>query len=285
VCQAELLVRFADLVESSADACMRKRRLDRADDLFKALKDGPDQSHERARDIVHQIEQNVCRADLVAEMNTMKEEMAKAGQKDHAPLNSAMRVDIDPPTPITYQLVTFRVRFQRPGLDSAIAQDEIPCTWYVNGEKVGEREFSAERCGHGPEGQHARGWLMGYYFVDHSFKWQEVPGRALRRVGTAVGWLNRDASDAGRTFDVSVHFPDTDLTISRPVTLERTKDYVESRSVLAFASLGITLFIVAFGLLAGAQEKLQSLDWLSGMLAVLVLGFGADTLKTLISRT
>ncbi len=285
VCQAELLVRFAELVDSSADACMRKRRLDRADDLFKALTDGPDQSHERARDIVHQIEQNVSRADLLEEMTRMKAEMTKAGATAGVPLNSALRVEIDPLTPITYQLVTFRVRFLRPGLDSAIAQDEIPCTWYVNGVKAGEREFSPERCGHGPDGHHARGWLTGYFFVDDSFKWQEVPSRALRRVGAAVGWVNRKASETGGTFDVSVHFPDTDLTISRSVTLERTKDYVESRSVLALASLGITLFIVAFGLLAGAQEKLQALDWLSGMLAVLVLGFGADTLKTLISRT
>jgi hypothetical protein len=285
VCQAELLVRFAELVDSSADACMRKRRLDRSDDLFKALKDGPDQSHERARDIVHQIEQNVSRADLVAEMARMKEEMAKAGDKANAPLNSALRVEIDPLTPITYQLVTFRVRFQRPGLDSAVAQDEIPCTWYVDDVKVGEREFFPDRCGHGPDGHHARGWLTGHYFVDDSFKWQEVPARALRRVGAAFGWVNRKGSETGGTFKVSVHFPDTDLTLSRSVTLERTKDYVESRSVLALASLGITLFIVAFGLLAGAQEKLQSLDWLSGMLAVLVLGFGADTLKTLISRT
>jgi hypothetical protein len=285
VCQAELLVRFAELVDASADACMRKRRLDRADDLFKALKDGPDQSHERARDIVHQIEQNVSRADLVAEMSRMKEELDKAGDKTEPPLNSALRVEIDPLTPITYQLVTFRVRFQRPGLDSAVAQDEIPCTWYVNNLKVGDREFSPERCGHGPDGHHARGWLTGHYFVDDSFKWHEVPARALRRMGAAVGWVDREVSETGGKFNVSVHFPDTGLTLSRSVTLERTKDYVESRSVLALASLGITLFIVAFGLLAGAQEKLQSLDWLSGMLAVLVLGFGADTLKTLISRT
>jgi hypothetical protein len=285
VCQAELLVRFAELIDMSADACMRQRRLGRADDLFKALKDGPDQSHERARDIVHQIEQNVCRDDLIAEMIKMKEDMTKSTEKGRTPLNSALRVDIDPPTPITYQLVTFRVRFQRPGLDSAMAQDEIPCTWHVNGEKVGEREFAAERCGHGPDGHHARGWLMGYFFVDDGFRWREVPRRALQRMGTAVGWVGRNASESGRTFEVSVHFPDTDLKISRSVTLDRTKDYVESRSILAFASLGITLFLVAFGLLAGAQEKLQSLDWLSGTLAVLVLGFGADTLKTLISRT
>jgi hypothetical protein len=283
VCQAELLVRFAELVESSADVSTRQRRLGRADDLFKALKDGPDQSHERARDIVHQIEQNVCRDDIIAEMTKMKEDMTKALEKGHAPLNSALRVDIDPPTPITYQLVTFRVRFQRPGLDSAIAQDEIPCTWHVNGAKVGEREFAAERCG--PDGHHARGWLMGHYFVDDGVKWQEVPARALRRARAAVGWIDRNSAEVGRTFEVSVHFPDTDLKISRSVTLDRTKDYVESRSVLALASLGITLFIVAFGLLAGAQEKLQALDWLSGTLAVLVLGFGADTLKTLISRT
>jgi hypothetical protein len=51
------------------------------------------------------------------------------------------------------------------------------------------------------------------------------------------------------------------------------------------ASLSITVLIVALGLLAGAQEKLQTLDWLSGALTVLALGFGADTLKTLISKT
>lgn len=285
VCQAELLVQYAELVESSADACMRKRRLARAEDLLRALKDGPDQSHERARDIVYQVEQNVSREDLIAEMSRMKESNPQADKSEHAPLITPLRVELDPPRPLAYQLVTFRVRFQRPGLDSAIAQDEIPCVWYVDGQEIEERVLATEKCVHGPDGHHARGWLVGHFFGEKPTNWRTMRARTPGRARTAPRLKDHEVSHGRPTYEVSVHFPDTGLTLSRRVTLERTKDYVESRSMLALASLGITLLIVAFGLLAGAQERLQSLDWLSGTLAVLILGFGADTLKTLISRT
>jgi hypothetical protein len=96
----------------------------------------------------------------------------------------------------------------------------------------------------------------------------------------------KSADDEGITYIVKASFPNLDREIlSEPVKLEQTKAYVESRTVLAVASLVITILIVAFGLLAGAQEKLQSLDWVSGVIAVLVLGFGADTLKNLITKT
>jgi hypothetical protein len=101
--------------------------------------------------------------------------------------------------------------------------------------------------------------------------------------------MRRGAADA-RTIETShtieARFPDVPhATVLATVTVERLKSYVESRSILATASLAITVLIVAIGLLAGAQEKLQTLDWLSGALAVLALGFGADTLKTLMSKT
>ena len=92
--------------------------------------------------------------------------------------------------------------------------------------------------------------------------------------------------DLNTAYIIKAEFPDLGKEIvSEPVRLERTKAYVESRTLLALASLLITILIVAFGLLAGAQEKLQTLDWVSGVIAVLVLGFGADTLKNLIAKT
>jgi hypothetical protein len=280
VLQAELIVKFVKLVHASAGDEMRRRRLARADDLMKALKDGADQSTEKARDIVQQVEQNVTRADLL-------DEMAKAG---------SMRVEVDPPTPFAYQLVTFRVRFHRPGMDSAVAQDEIACEWYVNGERLEDREESAERCGHGPDGRHARGWLVGSYFIHEHFKWRQLPGRVYHMIVEALR-RRRDRSAkkeaipagypaSGTIFHVEARFPDVaGAKVSNKLILERTRDYVESRTILAMASLLITVLIVAIGLLAGAQEKLQSLDWLSGAVAVLVLGFGADTLKTMLSKT
>ncbi len=96
----------------------------------------------------------------------------------------------------------------------------------------------------------------------------------------------KSAADEGPTYIVKASFPDLGKEVhSEPVRLEQTRAYVESRTILAVASLVITILIVAFGLLAGAQEKLQSLDWVSGVIAVLVLGFGADTLKNLITKT
>ena len=69
-----------------------------------------------------------------------------------------------------------------------------------------------------------------------------------------------------------------------PVRLEATKSYVESNTMLSISSLVITVLLVGLGLLAGAQEKLQSLDWVSGLGAIVLLGFGADALKRAILK-
>ena len=70
----------------------------------------------------------------------------------------------------------------------------------------------------------------------------------------------------------------------RPIRLEMTKSYGESSTMLSIASLAITVLLVGLGLLAGAQEKLQSMDWVSGLVAIVLLGFGADVLKRAILK-
>jgi len=49
-------------------------------------------------------------------------------------------------------------------------------------------------------------------------------------------------------------------------------------------------FLIAFGvtlaaLLAGALQQLDKLDFVPAMIAVLALGFGADTIKNLLTQT
>jgi hypothetical protein len=47
--------------------------------------------------------------------------------------------------------------------------------------------------------------------------------------------------------------------------------------------LAIALVIALIGLLAGAREKLDTLDVIPAAIALILLGFGADTIKNLIS--
>ena len=108
----ELIVEFAELVDRSATQVVKTNRLARAPELRAALEPGPDESLVKAQHVVRQVDQNVTKTDLLKEMI---KELTTPG---------TIRVEIDPPTPITYQLVTFCVRFDRPGFDSAVAQNE-----------------------------------------------------------------------------------------------------------------------------------------------------------------
>jgi hypothetical protein len=266
----ELIVEFAELVDRSATQRVRTNRLARAPELRAAVEPGPDASLVKAQDIVRQVEQNVTKADLLNEMKTP----------------DTMHVEIDPPTPIAYQLVTFRVRFDRPGFDSAVAQDEIACSWLIDGHPVDGRDAPVDTRISDSNGRRLRGWVRGECFFDGSVEWLRLPKVGWRRLMAAIGGGASEASPTQGTHIVQARFPALpEVKVTGTVTIERTKSYVESRSILATASLSITVLIVALGLLAGAQEKLQALDWLSGSLAVLALGFGADTLKTLMSRS
>lgn len=304
--KAELVREFVRNVESSPSEEVRKKRMHRAGELVTALEPGPDESIRVAQGLVRQVEQNVTKGDLVSRIKACDSTGCMVHDDKESESKRLMWVEIDPPTPFTYQLVTFRVRFDRTALDCAVAQNQIECKWMVRPASAPEREdswvdaeiagASAERRFSGANGRQLSGWLIGYYFVGER-EWQRVwrkvvdvsaPRNVFR--SAAKIWRTKDTettiSESEETFIVKAYFPELNKSVvSAPVTLERTKAYVESRTILAVVSLVITILIVAFGLLAGAQEKLQTLDWISGVVAVLVLGFGADTLKNLITRT
>jgi hypothetical protein len=305
VSKAELIRDFVKHVDSSPGEAVRTKRLERAAELVTALQPGPEESIVRARDVVRQVEQNVTKADLIERIRACNEQGYLLGSEDTEP-KRAMWIEVDPPTPFTYQQVTFRVRFDRSALDSAVAQSEVQCKWMVAVKPAVDTEppvwedvdipgAATEQRVSGNSRQPS-GWLIGSYFVGERElhrAWRQMtassPASVLRK---AMGTFRKKSADLASAeaeetpFIVRAEFPDLRKElISEPVTLERTQAYVESSTILALVSLIITILIVAVGLLAGAQEKLQTLDWISGVVAILVLGFGADTLKNLISKT
>jgi len=252
VAKAELILAFASLVRSAGSQEVRDGRLAFATPLLQALRPGPGESATEARQLLQQVEENVS-----------------CGQIEQAlrdPRSANLWIEVDPPSPRLYQLVMLRVHLGAPGLDNATARSRFHWRWQVNGQDV-------------PAGQDWTGW--------HFF---EPPGAAdwLR----ARWLLQKTAASDVAEFKVTADALDPAAPaqpivtlVANPVRLETTKNYVESSTVLALVSLFVTVLLVGFGLLASAQEKLQTLDWTSGFMAIIVIGFGADVLKRALSKS
>jgi len=75
------------------------------------------------------------------------------------------------------------------------------------------------------------------------------------------------------------------LVIERQVTVQpsRQEGVFGDRSRTELLKLLAALFIAVFALVAGAKEELLKLDVLPGLIAVFLLGFGADTIKNLLT--
>ena len=156
-------------------------------------------------------------------------------------------VVIEPRSPTEYQLTALRVGFAEPGLDAAEARRSITCRWTINGIAIEGDEFSV------------------YHFF-------ERPG--IRA--------------AAQDFKVEVTLCDGAKEVAKlatvTVSLTRSPNFLRSSTLLSLASLGITVLVVTIGLLATAQDKLQTLDWPVGLITLLGLGFGADVLKRVLSK-
>ena len=231
VCAAELILEFVRHVESSPSDEVRQKRMNRGPELVKALEPGPDESIAGARELVRQVEQNVTRGDLVAEIQASDEQGRRMATEKEADPKRLMWIEVDPPTPFTYQMVTFRVRFDLSALDCAAAQNEIQCKWFVcestpdmnQSEKSGEQKLlwddaelpgaPAERRFSAFSGQ-PTGWLIGAYFVGDA-EWKQIwkkptteVKKAVRKAADMLGIKSaKSATDEGTTFIVKASFP------------------------------------------------------------------------------
>jgi calcineurin-like phosphoesterase family protein len=171
------------------------------------------------------------------------------------------------PAPSEDQLLRFSIRFHSDELNTAAARDELRCEWDFGDHTLTEN-----------------GWDAYHYF--------QPPYRKLRQ--RFWRWVRPWRKPESRTFKVTATFsrknPDpTDVT--KPITFSRDHIKVREaprnpsadRNLAEIIRLGIALIIALIGLLAGAREQLTKLDLIPAAIAVFLLGFGADTIKNLIS--
>lgn len=154
-------------------------------------------------------------------------------------------IKVSPPEPREHQLVLLEVAFPTPAFNAAAAREALRCRWEVDGRRLDSEALS----------------------VYHAFERKSALYGAVFTVKASVYRVN------GLTQPLE----------DRTVQLAESPNFTRSSTLLSLATLGVTVSAVVVGLLAVAQDKLQTLDWFAGMLAVLAIGFGADVIKRMIS--
>lgn len=158
-------------------------------------------------------------------------------------------IEADPPMPLTYLPVELRIRMRHPGFDAALARAQVDCEWTVGGETLPDED-----------------WTAYAFFEKPSDK-----GHGERFPVEAT--LKPRGAEA------------VPVKLGQGLAVPPEKSYAWSSVFLSLGSLLVTMLIVGIGLIAGAQEKIQSLDWLTGVVTVIGLGFGADVLKRVLTRS
>jgi hypothetical protein len=169
------------------------------------------------------------------------------------------------PAPVEDQLARFTIRFRSDDLNAAAARDELRCEWDFEHNNLKET-----------------GWEAYHYFPPPPRGFWHRLWRDIRP------WRKRES----KTYTVRATFSKRFLGAQKPRFLSISKEVECSeapesgsadRNLAEGVRLGIALVIALIGLLAGAREQLTKLDLIPAAVAVFLLGFGADTIKNLIS--
>lgn len=153
------------------------------------------------------------------------------------------------------------VAFQSDALENAAAREEWTCQWAF-GDQMNET-----------------GWSVSHYFeLDRRGRFRLMEPKDFPVTTT---FLNGDG-------EVLI-----DPATQQPVTLEKQVSVAPSKREQLFGDRARTelvklvaaLFIAVFALVSGAREQLMKLDILPGLIAVFTIGFGADTIKTLLTKS
>lgn len=158
-----------------------------------------------------------------------------------------VRVDVDPVSPVANEPARLRIRFTDPRFDECEARRLIHCQW----------DFPAE------VGSEA-GWEIVHYF--------RSSGEAKFRVSFA----SPSSLGSGGAWSVEHQVG----LVQRASSSWWQKD----RNRVELGRLFLALFLAMLALLAGAREELLKLDLLPGLVAVFLIGVGADAVKNLFAK-
>jgi hypothetical protein len=195
--------------------------------------------------------------DVRALMQEMRENIYEQDLLEAIATPGQAEIVLEPRITRPFQPVMFSIRFKDARLNDAAARRRLACAW----------DF--------PEQPIVYGWRVSHFFT----------GKELQR-------------DEGRSITISARFetkkPGGSMAKNgKPLknSLQKTFDLQkpERPSYSRALAEGIR-FLIAFGvalaaLLAGAMRQLDRLDFVPAMIAILAIGFAADSVKNLLSQT
>jgi hypothetical protein len=182
-----------------------------------------------------------------------------------------LAIEFDPPVVYENAPVDLSVRCYDPVLEGSAAREEFVVRW----------DFE--------DGLHGEGWSTSHYFLFRKGKpgWLER-GRVSLMSGSQFSKPNRD-------FNISAQFMDRSgsplmLDDSRPLTINGHLTLHESellnsrdRTKVETIQLLVALGVAALGLISGAETEISKMDLIPSLIAIFLLGFGADSMKRLLA--
>jgi PKD domain-containing protein len=168
-------------------------------------------------------------------------EEIEAALKDKA---ERPEISLSQTKPRRHSPVLFTLEFADRRLESPDALDPITCEW-----KFGD--------GTSPE----TGWRVTHYFANEG----------TYQVSTTFHYQNKPVKEIGS---------EDPVTITKEVTAQKLEGQGSRRTHAEWVQLGIAVLIALLGLMAGAREQLAKLDLVPASVALFLLGFGVDAIKT-----
>jgi hypothetical protein len=156
-----------------------------------------------------------------------------------------------------YLPLNFRIHFRKPEYNTAQALSDLTCAWAF-WHDADQRLIE-------------NGWEVCHFFQHEG----------VNHISASVP-LQAVSSMAGETTAAGGVRPQKDFSTRDLSVRGRDRAYRgEAASIFRFT---IAFFIALAGLLAGAQDQLVKLDVIPGIIAVFLLGFGADSIKNLLAQ-
>jgi hypothetical protein len=186
-----------------------------------------------------------------------------------------VRIKVDRGEIRRYQPCEFRLEFLKLNLNPAYARQEWTRRWYFT---LGEETLIEE------------GWVITHYFGEElTYKLKIALTHNVD--GTILAVPDVDPFPEGEIHlvsEVKRKFGQVVMLLLRGHFDDARKEWKKGRrpsgKTLDYVRLAMALVIALFGLIAGAKEQLLKLDLLPALVAVFMVGFGADQIKNLLTQ-
>jgi hypothetical protein len=256
--ELQIIREYVDLVEGLASTSnLRTRITGHEGELVNSLSRSSCEAAYAATLLLQEMKSGFFKEDIRAEIEAER-----------------VRIKVDRGEIQRYQPCEFRLEFQKLDLNPACARQEWTCRWFF---KLGEQTLTEE------------GWVITHYFGENdSYKLKIVLTHNVDGTELAVPDLEPFKGEIKLVPEARRQFSNVLKFVFQLKFADARKEWKKGRrrsgKTLDYLRLAMALVIALFGLIAGAKDQLLKLDLLPALLAVFMVGFGADQIKNLLTQ-